>query len=367
MYLMFLGRTVHPNDDIYYHSKKIIGPSVWHFSADGLMVFSPQGDVIKNPSKAETCPVYETFDSRTNETETVDSCQFFILASDGHRYVWAGARSHTGDRIEMFDIDTAEFVGYANSCRVPMDMGFHPGRREMYVHCHNNQMDVLSSQAIGSNYSMIDLEYSTGFPAGRMLTHSSLGDTAYAAASNHPFLNEVDLSSRQVRAQHPLPLTQGGRNLAYSSVNRHVYVRPRVCCTCGSASADTPSCGRGSPEPVNIVTGPSQGTNVDGVCGSSCEGSAADTIGVHEFDSVSKTIVGSINIDPANGFGAVPVSSPDGSFVLLLGNDGGKAVRVLLAGSNGEKSVRPRNHTSLVFSVLRVSCCLLLTNRFLYI
>lgn len=352
---------MHPNDDIYYHSKKIIGPSVWHFSGDGLMVFSPQGDVIKNPSKAEMCPVYESFNSRTNETETVDSCRFFILASDGHRYVWAGARSHTGDRIEMFDIDTAEFVGYANSCRVPMDMGYHPGRREMYVHCHDSKMDVLSSQAIGANYSMIDLEYTSGFPSGRMLTHSSMGDTAYSAASTHPFLNEVDLSSRQVTASYDLPMSQGGRNLAYSPLNRHVYVRPRVCCTCGTPDADAPSCGRGTAEPVNVVTGPSQGTNVLGVCGSSCEGSAADTIGVHEFDTVTKTIVGSLNIDPANGFGALPVTSPDGDFVLLFGNDGGKAVRVLLAGNTGEKSVSPHDHTSTLPCVLY----LLLTNLLL--
>jgi len=268
---------------------------MWHFSGDGLMVFDPKGDILKNPPKSEQCAVYESFESRANKTVTVDTCRFFALASDGHRYVWAAARSDTGDRIEVFDIDTADFVGFANTCRVPMDLGYHPGRQEMLVHCHDSKMDVLSGPAIGSNFSIIDLEYSTGFPSGRMLTHSSLGPTAFSAASAHPFLNEVDLSSRRVIASYDLPGSYGARNLAYSPVNRHVYIRPRVCCTCGTDQTDAADCGRGEPEPVNISTGPSKGENVLGVCGTSCEGSAADTIGVYEFDTVGKKIVGTIN------------------------------------------------------------------------
>ena len=82
------------------------------------------------------------------------------------------------------------------------------------------------------------------------------------------------------------------------------------------------------------------GTDVLGVCGTTCEGSKADTIGVYEFDTVSKTIVGSHNIDEANGYGAMPVASPDGEYILLIGNDGGKAVPVIKPGKNGAASVR---------------------------
>lgn len=42
-------------------------------------------------------------------------------------------------------------------------------------------------------------------------------------------------------------------------------------------------------------------------------GSQADTIGVYEFDTVGESFVASHNIQEGTGFGADPVSSPDGS------------------------------------------------------
>lgn len=100
------------------------------------------------------------------------------------------------------------------------------------------------------------------------------------------------------------------------------------------------ACGRSDPELVTILTGPSAGKEVMGSCGGACEGTTADTIGVYEFDTISKQIVGTVNIDSSYGYGANPVASPDGKYVLLLGDDGGKSVRVLQPRGNGEPSVR---------------------------
>lgn len=317
---------------------------MWHFSGDGLIVFNPEGDVLKQPPKSTVCQTYDVTDQDTNKTTTVDSCRFFELASDGHRYVWAGSRAAT-DQVEAYDIDTAEHVGHVSTCRVPMDLDYHPTRQEMFVHCHTGELEVFSSNSFASSeFGRIDLQVE-GSPSGRFILHPTLGATGYSATSPNPFLIQVDLANRQVVGRHDLPLAAGARNMAYSPVNRHIFVRPRVCCTCGNReTSDTASCGgfRGpaEPAPVNITTGPSKGINVQGVCGTACEGSKADTIGVYEFDTVSQSIVGSHNINPAYGFGANPVSSPNGQYILLFGNDGGKAVKVLKPGANGKKSVR---------------------------
>jgi hypothetical protein len=76
--------------------------------------------------------------------------------------------------------------------------------------------------------------------------------------------------------------------------------------------------------------------DLNGTCGVSCEGSLADTIGVMEFDTVSETFVA--NHQPAEGFGAMAQASPDGQHIVLFANDGGKNVRVLQAGENGQAS-----------------------------
>merc|ERR1711935_730273 len=63
-----------------------------------------------------------------------------------------------------------------------------------------------------------------------------------------------------------------------------------------------------------------------------------DTIGVVEFDTVNKVFVDNHNIKQGTGWGADPVASPDGKWIVLLGNDGGQYVRILQAGKNGESS-----------------------------
>ena len=55
-----------------------------------------------------------------------------------------------------------------------------------------------------------------------------------------------------------------------------------------------------------------------------------------EFDTVSETFVA--NHQPLEGFGAKAQASPDGKYIVLFPNDGGKQVRVLQAGDNGQPS-----------------------------
>jgi hypothetical protein len=62
----------------------------------------------------------------------------------------------------------------------------------------------------------------------------------------------------------------------------------------------------------------------------------ADTIGVMEFDTVSDSFVA--NHQPLEGFGATPQASPDGQHIVMFASDGGKNVRVLKAGENGQAS-----------------------------
>jgi hypothetical protein len=77
---------------------------------------------------------------------------------------------------------------------------------------------------------------------------------------------------------------------------------------------------------------------VSGTCGGGCEGSAADVIGVMEYDTVSETFIENHNIKEGTGFGATPQASPDGKHIVMFPNDGGQNIRVLKAGSNGEPS-----------------------------
>ena len=54
---------------------------------------------------------------------------FVDVASDGHRYVWAA--NHDVHRVDVFDLDTGDYAGYTDTCSTPLDMSYHPTRREM--------------------------------------------------------------------------------------------------------------------------------------------------------------------------------------------------------------------------------------------
>lgn len=337
-----LNTAIQQQADIYYHEKPVLGASMWHFSPDGLSIFSPSGDILKEHSKNVLCPKYSSWDG----TESED-CYYYTWASDGHEYVWAG--SMAGDHVvQVFDIDTGDYAGYIDTCSTPLDLEYHPVRKEMYLRCaqedtaggNPGEIDVFTSASLSVDLPMVKFNATTR-PYGRLAIHSSMGPIGYSLAYDQNYITEMDLSSKSVAATYVIPDAYGGYDTTYSSINQHLYFRSRVCCTCNSTDADVESCGRGPGTPVLVTTGPSK-SDVEqiGVCSGGCEGSPADTIGVVEFDTVNKVFVDNHNILEGTGWGADPVASPDGKWIVLLPNDGGQYVRVLEAGKNGESSVR---------------------------
>jgi len=329
---------VHQSADIFYHEKEILGASMWHFNSDGVTIYSPSGDVLKAHRKASVCEEYVGWRG------TSEDCSFFTMASDGHKYVWAAA--HTTHKIDIFDIDTGDYVGYQDTCNTPLDLSYHPGREEMWLRCAQadddttGEIDVFSSGSVSSQITVTSLN-GTSRPYGRFVLDSSLGNYAYASSYNMNWISQIDLSAKAIKEEFEIPLAYGAYDMTYSPVNEHIFMRVRVCCTCGSVAngTDVESCGYYGGSMVHVQTGPHASPDLQvGVCSSGCEGSAADTIGAIEFDTVSKTFVAEHNINEYVGYGCDPVASPDGEHILLFGNDGGQYVRVLAAGANGEAS-----------------------------
>lgn len=305
------------------------------------------------------CPEYMSWSGTVS-----NDCYYYAYASDGHKYVWAA--SMAGDHhVQAFDIDTGDYAGYLNTCSTPLNMEYHPVRREMYVRCaqedpengHPGEIDVFSSATLSSDLPMIRFN-ATRRPYGRMVVHSSLGPFAYSLAYDQSYISELDLSSKEVSGTYEIPDAYGGYDATYSPINQHLYFRSRVCCTCNTGNitgADVESCGRGPGSPVMVKTGPSKSSELQiGVCSSGCEGSPADTIGVVEFDTVNKVIVDNHNIKDGTGWGADPVASPDGKWIVLLGNDGGQYIRLMQPAGNGESSVSKRQKFNANLS--RLAC-----------
>ena len=314
---------------------------MWVFSGDGLAIYSADGEVMKEHRKGDLCTPYM---SRGN---LVEDCRFYTYSSDGHQYVWAGSFSPFS-RVMAFDIDTGDYVGYHPTCSTPLDLEYHASRREMWLRCasqngaHAGELDVFSSNSLGTNFEPTYLN-DTRRPYGRITVHSSMGPYGYISQYDNNVISEIDLSTREVSARYEIPQATGSYDLTYSPVNRHMFVRARVCCACGFEGADVATCGgrySSTVEKVLVQTGQFADANPqNGTCGGSCEGTGADTIGVVEFDTVGKTIVATHNIKAGTGFGADPVASPDGEFILLLPNDGGQYVRIMKPGQNGQPSV----------------------------
>jgi len=345
------AEAVQQQSDIYYHEKPILGPSMWHFSSDGLSIFAPNGDLLKAHPKKMVCPEYMSY-----RGELSTDCSYFSYASDGHRYVWAG--SMAGDHhVQAFDIDTGDYAGYIDTCSTPLELEYHPARREMYVRCaqedteggNPGEIDVFSSATLSANLPMIKFNTTTR-PYGRLAIHSSMGPYGYSLQYDKGILSELDLSAKTVSATYEIPKAYGGYDTTFSPVNQHLYFRTRVCCTCNTTDSDKESCGRGTGSPVLVQTGPSASETLqNGVCSGGCEGTRADTIGVSEFDTVSKVFVDSHNIKEGTGWGADPVASPDGKWIVLLGNDGGQNVRLLQPGANGESSAPSSRDVAMDF------------------
>merc|ERR1719188_2588874 len=94
------------------------------------MIYSVDGStLLKQHEKSTLCqPHVNRFGA------TSDDCAYFTYASDGHRYVWAGSFAGV-HRVDLFDIDTGEYVSYIPTCSTPLDLEYHTTRREMWLRC----------------------------------------------------------------------------------------------------------------------------------------------------------------------------------------------------------------------------------------
>ena len=267
---------------------------MWVFSGDGLSIHAPDGSLLRAHRKSRLCP-HARSDYRTGATTT--DCAFFDVASDGHQFVWAA--NHDVHRVDVFDIDTGDYAGYTDTCSTPLDMSYHPTRREMCessvrsssrlpartvtptsrtlphrpvlparhapgIRCaapdddSPGVVDVFSTDSLSSDHPLVSFNTTAGMRAyGRLAVHSTLGNLGIATQYNKPHLTKFDLSSKEVLQTFDIPKAHASYDMAYSRANQHVFASVRVCCSCGFAGADKESCGRGPGEMVVVATGPS--------------------------------------------------------------------------------------------------------------
>lgn len=318
--------------DTFYHEREFLGPSVWAFGNSGVSIYTIDGSKeLKQLKNTDICKL----------TDRGQDCGFKGVVSDGKRYVFA-SNWQGNSTIDVFSMNTGDFVASLPTCGNPWDVDYHPVRDEVWVHCWGpdeaegdvGHVDVFSASAIGTALSQIPLHDDlVGHAHGSVVVDSSLGHVGYATDLNTPFLYKMDLNDKKVISQKEMPDVNGLYRMGYSHVNKHIYLRSYVCCSCGFEGADLPACGRGGGRPVNVTTGPNPGINLEGTCGHGCEGSPADSIGVYEYDTNDDHIVGNWQI--RDGFGADPYVSPYGDFVALFGNNGGSTVRLLKPSMTG--------------------------------
>ena len=260
----FFDRSILPvgtpsNTDIYYHDRSVIGPGMWVFGSGGVTIYAADGSSkLRMHSKDDICE--ESFNFRTDSIS--NDCSFIDVASDGHKYVWA-AVTQGSNRVDVFDIDTGDHVGALPTCSTPLDLDYNPLREEMWLRCaqddaengHGGQIDVWSVNSLSTDHMQVNL--TSGRPYGRSTFHSTLGNFGYATAYNRNVLYKINVNTKTVTDEFPLVDSYGAYDMTYSKVNRHLYLRARVCCTCGSDDSDKgPDCGD-NPEYVDILTGPS--------------------------------------------------------------------------------------------------------------
>jgi len=325
--------------DLYYHQKEYMGPAMWLFAGDGIAWYKMNGDLIKDKT-------LDSDHSCTPPSRYGGGCNFYDVATDGKSYVWA-ATMHTNS-ISMYDIDTGDKVAEVGSCGTPLDVKYHPGREELWTRCaaargDAGHVDVVSLNSLHRQENprlVSDKKPSRTNPYvrhyGRLEVSADMGGYGWASHYSNPYLSQFDLSSQEV-INYPLPNNVGSYEIAYSKVNKHVYVAERICCSCGEDMDTMANC-TSRAVPVNVTSGVNKGLiNVPGYCSTNCKGTKADP-GVQEFDTVSKKFIQAINCNPSAGYGGTPLGSPSGETVLLFPYDGGKTVRVITPQENGAPS-----------------------------
>lgn len=318
-----------------------LGNTMWHFSTNGLNIFSPDGSAnLKSYSPDEVCHNY------TSSSSWRYRCDWYDVVSDGKKYVYA-AVTRGSKKLDVFDIDNGNFIGAIDTCENPRDLEYHALRDEVWVRCskgtsEESHMDVINSNGLFSDsVSTVTVSNSTGNAYGYTTVDATLGDVGYVTDRSEPNLMKIDLNRRTLVEKIPLnPLNSGTYETAYSKVNKHLYIRSTVCCTCGFPGADKgEDCGRYGADNVTVLVGPNADPNKlqSGQCGHRCDGlDGIDILGVFEYDTVADKSIMSWTMD--DGKAGDPFPSPSGEFIILFGRNGGKTIRILKTGKNGERS-----------------------------
>jgi len=333
-----------PMADYYYHQPDL-SPAMWVFGTDGIFIYNEDGSELKKHLPAEEICLPIT-DDETGETS--HSCGWRGVVSDGSNNVWA-TNTNGGSFVEVFNVDKGMHVATLPTCGFPWNIDFNPLRSEVWVQCWSpkpengdeGQIDVFSTASVSLDMKQIALGGLEGGELyrghGTVVTDSSMPNIVYGNTLDAPILFEIDANTKEVLNEYIIPDVSGVYRMEFSHVNRHVFMRGYVCCSCGFEGSDLGmECGRGTPSFVDVVTGPNQAKNVTGKCGHSCEGSAADVLGVLEWDTKSKEIVGyHLN---SLGYAADPYIDPSGKYLIMLANDGGREATIIKTGKNGEIS-----------------------------
>jgi len=340
-----------------------IGSSVWSLSNEGVKIYlASTFEKIPNPDEG----LY--FDAGK-------TCSFKDAASDGFKYVWAiSACVDEAPKLNLFDLNTGQFsASLPLTCPRTDDqkyptLDYHASRKEMWVHCNGvgslgayGDVDAFSVNDLisdGANIASPTTSYCSSFKTveacnrkpwpyesycnntatprstcepldpseaakkieadkheiGDFITSVDSGNMAYATLPAAGNLLQINLSAKSIRDTHVIPDAFGtnNRGLAYNSNNKHVYVAPTYCCSCGSSDRDLEVCPDISSPSVrysgNVLmkTGKDAGETMTAVCGEICNGSTADD-GVTEFNQIqsSTTYVNSVTwakpIDPRTG------------------------------------------------------------------
>lgn len=231
---------------------------MWAFGPTGIEIYSPEGEeVLKKHPQEAICPT--VISPWTGET--TNECSFFDVRSDGHAFVWAAITSGQA-RVEAFDIDTGDYVSYLPTCNTPLSLKYHPAREEMWLRCseddvdngHEGHIDVFSVNSLSTDFEQVNLGLS-GRVYGRHVVHSKLGVSGYATVYNSAFLYKFDLVTKEVIRKISIPKSHGAYDMTYSPFNSHIFLRARVCCSCGFVSSDIDTCS--GDQKVLVTTGPS--------------------------------------------------------------------------------------------------------------
>lgn len=237
--------------DVYYHERPHLGPSIWAMGKSGVAIYSVDGTTkLKEVPNTHICEQYT--DARTGEVS--QDCAFRDAISDGVRHVYA-SNSNGSPTIEVFSVNTGDFVASLPTCGSPVQLDYHPIREELWVHCWSpnpsegdtGHIDVISANALSLDATQVKLSPELAEHGhGQVVVDTTLGNYGYASDLGTPSLFRFDASTKEVEREIPIDHISGLNRMVYSHKNRHLYVRTYVCCSCGFEGSNLgEECGRG--------------------------------------------------------------------------------------------------------------------------